>query len=134
MAALRTKFRDIFKRNARKRSWWMVVGLLCKPLPLFSVFFVIYTLHSTWEFHKLDVTSLMCCVTSVLHFHTVLIFCCMRAQIIMTAIFWSTLDKCVVHTSWNYVTKYCSFSFNLFYFICLPEKYSHSIHCIKTTA
>ena len=95
---------------------WLV-GLLCKPLPFFSVFIVIYTLHSTWEFHKLDVTSLMCCVTSVLHFHTVLLFCGMRAQIIMTAIFWSTLDKCVVHTSWN-VIRYCSFSFSFISFIC----------------
>ena len=81
----------------------------CVSLCLFSVFFVIYTLHSFGEFHKLDITSLMCCVTSVLHFHTLLLFCYTRAQI-MTAIFWSTLDKCVVHTSWN-VIRYCSFSF-----------------------
>ena len=51
----------------------------------------------------------MCCVTSVLHFHTLLLFCYTRAQI-MTATFWSTLYKCVVHTSWN-VIRYCSFSF-----------------------
>ena len=87
----------------------------CVSLCLFSVFFVIYTLHSFGEFHKLDITSLMCCVTSVLHFHTLLLFCCTRAQI-MTAIFWSTLDKCVVHTSWN-VIRYCSFSFSFISFI-----------------
>ena len=53
----------------KDHSEWLV-GLLCKPL-LFSVSFVIYTLHSTGDFHKLDTTSLMCCVTSVLHFHMV---------------------------------------------------------------